>query len=125
MKGCALSCSIVPYSWYSHAGIATSLVHSGQQWDFPNAWAPCQSMLIEGMSKMGSSGIQLASQLSQNWLKCNFSGYQNGTGHMYEKYDARSRGAIGGGGEYAPQMGFGWTNGVALTLLESYGLNLE
>lgn len=74
---------------------------------------------------MGPNGIQLASQLSQSWLECNFSGYQNDTGHMHEKYDARSRGAVGGGGEYAPQVGFGWTNGVALSLLESYGLNLE
>lgn len=27
----------------------------------------------------------------------------------------------GGGGEYVPQMGFGWTNGVALTLLKDTG----
>ena len=27
----------------------------------------------------------------------------------------------GGGGEYVPQMGFGWTNGVALYLLQQTG----
>jgi hypothetical protein len=40
---------------------------------------------------------------------------------MHEKYDARTiGGAVGGGGEYAPQRGFGWTNGVALVFLEKY-----
>jgi hypothetical protein len=36
---------------------------------------------------------------------------------MYEKYDAFEVGVGGGGGEYVPQVGFGWTNGVALYLL--------
>lgn len=29
-------------------GVPTSLRNSGQQWDYPNAWAPLQHMLIEG-----------------------------------------------------------------------------
>ena len=29
-------------------------------------------------------------------------------------------GERGGGGEYTPQVGFGWTNGVVLWLLERY-----
>ncbi len=36
---------------------------------------------------------------------------------MYEKYNAYHLGIGGGGGEYIPQIGFGWTNGVILTLL--------
>ena len=36
---------------------------------------------------------------------------------MYEKYDAYVVGKGGGGGEYVPQIGFGWTNGVVLVLL--------
>jgi len=36
---------------------------------------------------------------------------------MYEKYNAYEVGVGGGGGEYTPQVGFGWTNGVALYLL--------
>ena len=35
----------------------------------------------------------------------------------YEKYDADVLGDGGGGGEYVPQLGFGWTNGVALVFL--------
>ena len=38
---------------------------------------------------------------------------------MYEKYNAYEVGVGGGGGEYVPQVGFGWTNGVALYLLNS------
>ena len=37
---------------------------------------------------------------------------------MYEKYNAFEVGVGGGGGEYTPQIGFGWSNGVALILLD-------
>jgi alpha,alpha-trehalase len=40
---------------------------------------------------------------------------------MHEKYDIRSAGGgVGGGGEYAPQVGFGWSNGVLLRFLSNY-----
>lgn len=39
------------------------------------------------------------------------------TGYMYEKYNAFEVGVGGGGGEYVPQIGFGWSNAVALMLL--------
>ena len=42
-------------------------------------------------------------------------------GVMHEKYDATRPGERGGGGEYVPQVGFGWTNGVVLSLLQRYG----
>lgn len=45
----------------------------------------------------------------------------NQTGAMHEKYDVtQPNGGIGGGGEYKPQIGFGWSNGVALDLLAHY-----
>ena len=34
-------------------GVATSLLHSMQQWDWPNAWPPLQQMLIEGLDRSG------------------------------------------------------------------------
>lgn len=37
---------------------------------------------------------------------------------MYEKYDALAFGHGGGGGEYVPQVGFGWSNAVALVLID-------
>lgn len=38
---------------------------------------------------------------------------------MYEKYDALVVGQGGGGGEYVPQIGFGWSNAVALLLINA------
>lgn len=40
------------------------------------------------------------------------------TDYMYEKYNAFEVGVGGGGGEYVPQIGFGWSNAVALMLLD-------
>jgi alpha,alpha-trehalase len=48
-------------------------------------------------------------------------GVFNSTGHMHEKYDvSKPSGLVGRGGEYAPQVGFGWSNGVALDFLAKY-----
>ncbi len=38
---------------------------------------------------------------------------------MYEKYNALEVGVGGGGGEYVPQVGFGWTNGVILSMIHT------
>ncbi len=45
--------------------------------------------------------------------------------YMYEKYNAFRPGVGGGGGEYVPQRGFGWTNGVALVLLDRLGATFD
>jgi alpha,alpha-trehalase len=37
------------------------------------------------------------------------------------QYDATVPGGHGGGGEYEIQVGFGWTNGVIMELLDKYG----
>ena len=98
-------------------GISTSLIDSGQQWDYPNAWPPLQLMLIEGTFRHDAA---FAGSLAQRWLRACFEGFQ-ASGTMQEKYDATVLGRAGGGGEYAVQAGFGWTNGVALVLLEKFG----
>jgi alpha,alpha-trehalase len=36
------------------------------------------------------------------------------------QYDVSEFGSAGGGGEYNVQVGFGWTNGVILMMLEQY-----
>ena len=46
------------------------------------------------------------------------------SGQMHEKYDAERPGAVGAGGEYTPQVGFGWTNGVVLELLRQHGKSI-
>ena len=60
-----------------------------------------------------------AAELATRWLRSNMLGW-NQSHAMHEKYDATRPGQRGGGGEYTPQVGFGWTNGVVLWLLERY-----
>ena len=102
-------------------GVATSLAHTGHQWDFPNAWAPLVHMLVEGCTAFGGNeGRALASSVARRWVDGNAT-LLTSTGFMHEKYDARMLGGReGGGGEYAPQRGFGWSNGVALFFLRKY-----
>uniref|UniRef100_A0A8C2YUX2 Trehalase n=1 Tax=Chinchilla lanigera TaxID=34839 RepID=A0A8C2YUX2_CHILA len=101
-------------------GIPSSVRNTGQQWDFPNGWAPLQDLVIRGLAKSHSPQTQeVAFQLAQNWIRTNFDVYSQKLA-MYEKYDI-SNGQPGGGGEYEVQEGFGWTNGVALILMDHYG----
>ncbi|CAI0408822.1 unnamed protein product [Linum tenue] len=102
-------------------GIATSLTNSGQQWDFPNGWAPLQHVVVEGLARSGSSKAKaLAEEIAVRWINSNYIVYNN-TGAMHEKLDVEACGEFGGGGEYVPQTGFGWTNGVVLAFLEEFG----
>ncbi|KAJ6714294.1 TREHALASE [Salix viminalis] len=103
------------------AGIATSLINSGQQWDFPNGWAPLQHMIVEGLLRSGlKEARSLAEDIAVRWINTNYVGYMK-TGAMHEKYDVQKCGEFGGGGEYIPQTGFGWSNGVLLAFLEEFG----
>ena len=98
-------------------GLATSAQRTGHQWDYPNAWAPLQYLVHEGLtSSGGSKGRDLASKIAKNFLR-NVHATLASTGQMHEKYNAEIPGQYGGGGEYTPQTGFGWTNGVVLRLL--------
>ncbi|KAK7282333.1 hypothetical protein RIF29_11014 [Crotalaria pallida] len=86
------------------AGIATSLTDSGQQWDFPNGWAPLQHMLVEGLVKTGlKEARSLAEEISIKWITTNYIVYKK-TGVMHEKFDVEHCGEFGGGGEYVPQV---------------------
>ncbi|KAK9807093.1 hypothetical protein WJX73_003834 [Symbiochloris irregularis] len=105
------------------AGIVTSLNDSGQQWDYPNAWAPLQSMMVDALLQHGGNeGERVARSLVQAWLGNNYAGWQ-AIDKMVEKYNAITSGEVGGGGEYSVQTGFGWTNGVMLNFLERFGWN--
>ncbi|XP_034249125.1 trehalase-like isoform X2 [Thrips palmi] len=103
-------------------GMPTSLIMTGEQWDFPNCWSPLQGILIQGLHNTGDHGAQrLALELARRWLAANYKGFMENH-QMYEKYEVEIVGRCGGGGEYAPQAGFGWTNGVCFELLDQYGL---
>ncbi|XAR70139.1 Alpha,alpha-trehalase [Bertholletia excelsa] len=102
-------------------GIATSLTNSGQQWDFPNGWAPIQHMIVEGLVRSGMKEARsLAEEIAVIWIRTNYLAYKK-SGAMHEKYDVEKCGEFGGGGEYIPQTGFGWSNGVVLAFLEEFG----
>ncbi|XP_006642243.2 trehalase [Lepisosteus oculatus] len=107
------------------SGLPTSLTDSGQQWDLPNAWPPLQHMVIEGLTRLTSeSAEQTAFDLAQRWIRTNWEAYGKHKA-MFEKYDVLGDGTPGGGGEYEVQLGFGWTNGVALQLLDRFGDRLS
>ena len=99
-------------------GLATTLVNSGQQWDAPNGWAPLQWIAVIGLRNYGYGA--LAEAIAQRWVGANIAVYQQ-EAKLVEKYDVMSPdGTMGGGGEYATQIGFGWTNGVLLALGSLY-----
>ncbi|TMW65904.1 hypothetical protein Poli38472_003669 [Pythium oligandrum] len=98
-------------------GIQTTTTFTGQQWDAPNAWPPEQDMVIEGLLAVNSaSSHTLARTLSKTWIETSLAAWRM-TGLMFEKYNATEIGGLGVGGEYFPQFGFGWTNGVVLKML--------
>jgi alpha,alpha-trehalase len=94
-------------------GFVTTKIPSGQQWDAPNGWPPLEWMTMEGLRRYG--GVALANKARDRWLALNRRTYRT-TGRMVEKYDVVDLSRRAGGGEYALQDGFGWTNGVALAL---------
>ncbi len=94
-------------------GLVTTTINSGQQWDFPNAWAPFQWLGFEAMRK---NNCQVTAQKIANVWTSNVEKIFNQTRCLMEKYNAVDMGLIAGGGEYPNQDGFGWTNGVYLFL---------
>jgi len=100
-------------SFLQAGGVVSTLQHSGQQWDFPNGWAPLQWITHQGLLRYGF--VDTAAQLRQRWMALNDKIFRD-TGKMMEKYNVVDTHLEAGGGEYPNQDGFGWTNGVYLCL---------
>ena len=99
-------------------GLATTLVVSGQQWDAPNGWAPLQWIAVKGLRAYGEDA--LAREIAARWVRKTVAGYVQ-QAKLVEKYNVTTKGGdAGGGGEYATQIGFGWTNGVLVALTSLY-----
>jgi alpha,alpha-trehalase len=96
-------------------GLRTTLVNSGQQWDNPNGWAPLQWIAASGLRRYGHD--ELAADIARRWIATVEATYAK-SGLLFEKYNVE-KAAVGGGGEYEPQIGFGWTNGVTADLIDS------
>ncbi|KAJ2731633.1 hypothetical protein IW152_004399 [Coemansia sp. BCRC 34962] len=122
----------------SPGGFPATLYNSGQQWDYPNAWPPLQYVLMQAALITGHT--DLATQLAQTFANSVFCAwYKTGgsipgileklpnttdTGHMFEKFDSTQVGKEGSGGEYTVQAGFGWTNGILIWTLDTFGKSL-
>jgi alpha,alpha-trehalase len=100
-------------------GLSASTVHTGQQWDAPNGWAPLQWIAVAGLERYDEQA--LAREVGTRFLSSVEAVYA-AEGKLVEKYDVDAGATGGGGGEYPLQDGFGWTNGVTLMLLDRYGL---
>jgi len=101
-------------------GVPSSTRESQQQWDFPNVWPPLVEMTVTALHKLNTSRTrELARSVAGNFLR-NILRSEEDSGNIYEKYNCSRAGRPGGGGEYGVQEGFGWTNGVALSLLSRY-----
>ncbi|MGI8580714.1 MAG: alpha,alpha-trehalase TreF [Chitinophagaceae bacterium] len=94
-------------------GLQTSTVTTPQQWDSPNGWAPLHWIAIQGLTNYGYK--ILAKDITKRWMSINEKVYNN-TGKIMEKYNVVATDLEAGGGEYQSQDGFGWTNGVYLSL---------
>jgi alpha,alpha-trehalase len=109
--------SIIEKQFLKAGGVVSTLQQTGQQWDAPNGWAPLQWITVIGLKNYGHHSI--AATIAERWIQLNTDVF-NRTGKMMEKYNVEDTDMEAGGGEYAGQDGFGWTNGVLLALKHLY-----
>ncbi|CEG82153.1 Putative Trehalase [Rhizopus microsporus] len=128
--------------------LTTSYYNTTMQWDWPNGWPPLTFIAIQSFmnvdtlldskytTRYGTSYSELAQVLAARYAASAFCGwYKTGgsvpgvlpktastsdEGHMFEKFDVTAVGTAGGQGEYTPQVGFGWTNGVAMWIFNTF-----
>ncbi len=104
---------------FEHSGgLAMSERETSAQWDYPYGWAPVELIAIEGLRRYGFNDV--ANQCSLDFLSDVLKNFRR-DGTIREKYNvvassSETRVTIG----YAKnQIGFGWTNGAYLVLLQA------
>jgi alpha,alpha-trehalase len=97
-------------------GLAMSPHETGGQWDYPYAWAPNQLLADEGIRRYGFK--EDADRVSYKFLSTVAENFRR-DGTIREKYNAvtRSSETQVTAGYNINIIGFGWTNGVFLVLL--------
>jgi alpha,alpha-trehalase len=103
-------------------GILTSTTVTGAQWDAPFGWAPLQLFAVEGLRRSGDRAD--ADRIARAFLSMLVEDFER-RGTLVEKYDVERRSSDVAGalayGYASNEIGFGWTNGVALELLAGLG----
>jgi alpha,alpha-trehalase len=105
-------------SLFEHdGGLAMSDNNSGTQWDLPFGWAPTNWLATKGLAQYGftEDASRIAKQFSQTVLE----NFQNDA-TIREKYNVVSGSAnvAIATGYKSNVVGFGWTNGVYLRMLD-------
>ena len=100
-------------------GILSSPYVTGMQWDAPFGWAPHQLFAVKGLARYGYHeeakriATKFISMIDDEFTKC---------GAIFEKYDVRLAASdVSDEIRYGYKknvIGFGWTNGVYLELLD-------
>ncbi len=106
-------------SLFEHeGGIAMSDRITGMQWDLPYGWAPLQLLPVEGLRRYGFNAD--ADRVSQEFVSDVYDNFKRDR-TIREKYNVitRSTQAAVSAGYKTNVVGFGWTNGVTLVLLDS------
>jgi alpha,alpha-trehalase len=98
-------------------GLATSTQNTGGQWDYPYGWAPLHLLAVEGLRHYGYDAD--ANQISYKFLSTVLENYRR-EGTIREKYNVVTRSSESqvNAGYNINVVGFGWTNGVFLQLLQ-------
>jgi alpha,alpha-trehalase len=98
-------------------GIVTSPYETGVQWDFPYGWAPLELIAVEGLRNYGRN--EDADRIARKFISTVMENYQRDK-TIREKYNmvTRSSEINVTAGYQSNVVGFGWTNGVVLALLD-------
>ena len=106
-------------SHFEHpGGIAMSDRVTGMQWDLPYGWAPLQLIPVEGLRRYDFNDD--ADRISQEFVSDVYDNFKRDQ-TIREKYNVitRSTQAQVSAGYKTNVVGFGWTNGVTLVLMDS------
>jgi alpha,alpha-trehalase len=107
--------TLLPISNKASYGIPTSDNKSGDQWDYPYAWAPVQYFIAQGLKRhtCGELEPEIITKMHSGWINATDMFFAK-TGTIIEKYvsfnpmqDKRVK-----NGYAQAQRGFGWTNAV-------------
>lgn len=70
-------------------GVPNTLMQVGEQWDYPNVWAPMQYILIEALRALNDADAdRLAMKWTSRWVRTNYLAFKRTRG-MYEKVRIR------------------------------------